>query len=873
MKYKRNKITNEQLLRRYQNKRQPHQQQKQISSIAKRESECTQRDWHRHRRHHFHHHHQEKHRPPYQQQDNRQLNEIQTIPLKHFGKVTNVDGNSLISVPNCTLLLLCHLFWLVLLLDMPEMAQADWLMDCGDCHCKWNSGKKTADCKNLTLSSVPENLSNEVQVLDLSLNRIVYLEENAFLRADLQNLHKLYIRNSSLQQIDPQSFTQLEILIELDLSSNLLRSLQPNQFGKLVKVRAIVLNGNLLENLGDGIFQNLKYLHKIELKDNRLIRIGTQVFVNVPLLSQIYLNNNRLNFLRKESFEILKRLTALSLDGNPWNCTCELQVFRDFVLRRNLYTPPTSCFYPAHLRGMLWVEDQPEAFACRPRIIFPAKGASINTSKENVTLVCRVHASPNTHIAWDYNKQLYRSSSSNTPNNQRVHIQVIRDEHSKEREFGRDVYVSRLTILGAEKSDEGIYTCVAENAGGKDAVQMSLVVQKAGARDMLPDNLAAVISLMALGLLSVSVFLAMVTCCIYKRFITSSAAHQHRHHHLDLSGADPMTTVGTVVANHATTTVDGGTDVMLGVVNGVDDTSKYKKHPLLQQQTTLNGGSSLYDDKYTELTKLTDSGTGGCGGGGGGGGGGGVGNVGGGGGGGGVGGGGAINIASPLLEVGIKTVGDAQLGHAEKAYLAQSNEDMHHIKYPHGRVQAEINRMSVAAQIRGSSDGSGGHNNDSKLNNGSAEFQPDLVPAYADKRQAPNVLYAAAGVSASLTASIENLNARQSKSLILPQRTVCSATTVATPTDNSTMYEYRQPPPPPYHATHRTTGNVLLGKRISNSEDNNKNNITKDQGYRETMPTCYETGRPTIVTASPSLNFPTTTTGYNNSLAPRRQLL
>uniref|UniRef100_A0A1A9WXY2 Ig-like domain-containing protein n=1 Tax=Glossina brevipalpis TaxID=37001 RepID=A0A1A9WXY2_9MUSC len=965
MKYKRNKITNEQLLRRYQNKRQPRQQQKHISSIAKAEGKCKERDWHRHRRHHFHHYHQEKHRPPYQQY-HRHLNEIPTIPLKHFGKVTNVDGNSLISLPNCTLLLLCHLFWLVLLFDMPEMAQADWLMDCGDCHCKWNSGKKTADCKNLTLSSVPENLSNEVQVLDLSLNRIVYLEENAFLRADLQNLHKLYIRNSSLQQIDPQSFTQLEILIELDLSSNLLRSLQPNQFGKLVKVRAIVLNGNLLENLADGIFQNLKYLHKIELKDNRLIRIGTQVFVNVPLLSQIYLNNNRLNFLRKESFETLKRLTALSLDGNPWNCTCELQVFRDFVLRRNLYTPPTSCFYPIHLRGMLWVEDQPEAFACRPRIIFPAKGASINTSKENVTLVCRVHASPNTHIAWDYNKQLYRSSSSNTPNGQRVHIQVMRDEHSKEREFGRDVYISRLTILGAEKSDEGIYTCIAENAGGKDAVQMSLMVQKAGKRDMLPDNLAAVISLMALGLLSVSVFLAMVTCCIYKRFITSSAAHQHRHHHLDLSGADPMTTVGTVVANHATTTVDGGTDVMLGVVNGVDDTSKYKKHPLLQQQTTLNGGSSLYVGKYTELTKLTDSVTGGCGG---------VGGVGGVGGGS---GGGTINIASPLLEVGIKTAGDAQLGHAEKAYLAQSNEDMHHIKYPHGRAQAEINRMSAAGQIRGGGDG-GGHNNDSKLNKGSAEFQPDLVPAYAgnkvnnqrnqanelyspavtpgsvtfktinhatedqqqqkqqqqqqqphrqhqhqhsqkapspvqttaytinntaitttarnkynasaqeylqakfgttrrvpknqEKRQPPNVLYAAAGVSASLTTSVENLTAHPSRSLILPQRTVCSATTVATPTDNSTMYEYRQPPPPPYHATHRTAGNLLLNKRISNCEDNNKNNITKDQGYRETIPTCYETGRPTIVTASPSLNFPTTTTGYNNSLAPRRQLL
>lgn len=574
---------------------------------------------------------------------------------------------------NSTLLLLSQLLLLSLLFNMPSQTTADWLMDCGDCHCKWNSGKKTADCKNLTLSAVPENLSNEIQVLDLSLNRIVYLEENCFLNADLTNLHKLYVRNNTLQHIDPRSFTQLEILIELDLSNNLLRLLQANLFARLVKVRAIILNGNQLESLGDGIFQNLKYLHKIELKDNRLVKIANQVFVNVPLLSQIYLNNNRLNFLRKESFESVKRLTALSLDGNPWNCTCELQIFRDFVLRRNLYTPPTACYYPSHLRGMLWIEDQPEAFACKPRIIFPAKGASISTSKENVTLVCRVHASANTHISWDYgSKTAYKTGSSQLVGTQqqlqqRIHIQIIQDEMTKEKEFGRNLYISRLTIVDADKSDEGIYTCIAENAGGKDSVQMTLVIQKTGARDMLQGNLAAVISLMALGLLSVSVFLAMVTCCIYKRFIVSTSAHQHRHHHLDLSGNDPLTAHGTVVANHGTTTMTGNTDVMLGVVD--DDTLKYKKHHQLQQ-TNLNGGTTLIKDKYSELIKYNGSSGGGNKG---------------------SGGGGGDSMGSgnsPLMEQndnasvgggnGISNANnvncDVQLGHLENKYYEHSND-------------------------------------------------------------------------------------------------------------------------------------------------------------------------------------------------------
>ncbi|XP_075156654.1 kekkon 4 [Haematobia irritans] len=929
---------------------------------------------------------------------------------------------------------LWRLMVLTLICEMPTLTSADWLMDCGDCHCKWNSGKKTADCKNLTLSSVPENLSNEVQVLDLSLNRIVYLEENAFLTADLTNLHKLYIRNSSLQHIDPRTFTQLEILIELDLSNNHLRVLQPNVFGRLVKVRAIVLNGNQLEALGDGIFQNLKYLHKIELKDNRLVKIANQVFVNVPLLSQIYLNNNRLNFLRKESFEYVKRLTALSLDGNPWNCTCELQIFRDFVLRRNLYTPPTACYYPAQLRGMLWIEDQPEAFACKPRIIFPAKGASISTSKENVTLVCRVHASANTHIAWDYNKQIYRSTSSNgqqqssqqqQQQQQRVFIHIIQDDQSKEKEFGRNVYISRLTILGAEKSDEGIYTCIAENAGGKDSVQMSLLIQKPNGREMLQGNLAAVISLMALGLLSVSIFLAMVTCCIYKRFIASSASHHHRHHHLDLSGNDPLTSHGTVVANHGSTNVAGNTDVMLGVVNGLvsdgnigggggggGDTLKYKKH----QQTSINGGSSLIKDKYTELLKHS-SGNGGVVG---------------------LGGVGSGTVGSditagtgnsPLMEScgggnGKKAIScDVQLGQMDKQYYEQhNNDDMLTIKYPHGRAPADVSGTLVT--------GSTGYNsslsqsNDGLLNNmGTGDFQPDLLPAYASQKtnsihhhhqqqqqhqhqsQQQDFMYSpvvtpgstnsatktinsnedqqtkqqqlqlhqftlssstnlpsnnggggggggssssasvttnsrnkfntsaqdylqskfgsisrkqqtksqeklSAAASGSLnllrTSPVSEIQTRPTKSLFMPQRTVCSATTTATPTDTTSSYEYRQPPPPPYNAAHRTTGNLLLSRRTSftnhhdgnSNEDNSRNSHTKDQGYRESSmmvngamsaisssaaaiaasTLVYEstTARQTIVTASPSMSFPTTITGFNTNttnISPRRQLL
>ncbi|XP_017102686.2 leucine-rich repeat-containing protein 24 [Drosophila bipectinata] len=395
---------------------------------------------------------------------------------------------------------------------------SDWLRECGNCNCKWVSGKKTADCRNLSLRGVPEYLNSEVQVLDLSQNRIYYLEENVFSSLQLQNLHKLVITNGTLRRIHPQSFTQLNILIELDLSNNKIEDLLPNVFDPLCKVRSLVFNGNLLQRIQQGVFHNLKYLHKIELKHNRLISIEIQAFVGVPLLSQIYLDGNELTLLRKETFKNLTKLSTLSLAQNPWNCTCDLQPFRDFVVEMNLYTPSIECHYPLQLRGLQWLVDKPVAFACRPKIVYPGLGISINTSKENVTLICRVQGPNNTVIAWDFNKQLYVAGSTRSINHwqQRVYIEV--EKETPDKNIDQYTFVSRLTIVNAKKSDEGVYTCIAENPGGRDFVQMRLVVQNSAESNPLVDlNFFSVVCIITFWFLGMSMLLSTITCLLYRR--------------------------------------------------------------------------------------------------------------------------------------------------------------------------------------------------------------------------------------------------------------------------------------------------------------------------------------------------------------------
>lgn len=417
------------------------------------------------------------------------------------------------------------LFGFVLICGMfhATAADAEWMSDCGVCHCKWISSKKMADCKNTSLISVPKEMSSELQVLDLSSNIIPELRNNEFRDANLLNLHKIYMRNCTMVEIARDAFKSLKLLIELDLSNNDLKVLHPGVFSDVIRLRVLTIQYNQIEHLDDGLFENLTFLAKVDFRHNQLKSLSTHTFINVSILRDINLEFNQLHMLKEETFRELEKLSSLTLNENPWNCTCELQAFQKFAISRRLYTPPTDCKYPAHLRGKLWTDIPAEHFACKPVILYPHDVVTLDATNENITITCRMKGAPMPKVRWLYNNHAVNMADPR--------LTITFTEETNRRD-SNDFYVAEIMIVGVRTEDRGTYTCVAWNTAGEARADTNVAVPPVlesidglgviGSTVGIPSpdhttNLLFVACLIAIILLTLLIIIVLVLCCYCRK--------------------------------------------------------------------------------------------------------------------------------------------------------------------------------------------------------------------------------------------------------------------------------------------------------------------------------------------------------------------
>lgn len=356
------------------------------------------------------------------------------------------------SSSSSTMLAIKLLMIIVLIIEIVESQ----LMTCPQvCSCIWRNGKQTTICENQNLISIPNQISQSTQVLDLNQNNFQILPSKAFQERGLINLQKLFIPKCKLGAIADDAFYQLTNLVELDLSDNLLTHVPVKALANATNLRRLLLNNNHIATITAESFAALSSLKFLNLSGCKTHTIEARAFYGLRDLEYLYLHDNQLTTLPYAVVADLPALYSFELYRNPWQCNCEMRPTREWMIRNNVgQSIPATCDLPIRLSGLMWNSLDLDDFACQPDIIT----TTVEVAKvvgSNATLSCTVKGIPEPKVFWYMDHGYYNISS------QRSHKYHLAEERTE------GTVNSLLTIIGLDMNDDGTsFICSAENRAG-----------------------------------------------------------------------------------------------------------------------------------------------------------------------------------------------------------------------------------------------------------------------------------------------------------------------------------------------------------------------------------------------------------------------
>ncbi|XP_063701628.1 uncharacterized protein LOC134831748 [Culicoides brevitarsis] len=342
------------------------------------------------------------------------------------------------------------------------------------CLCKWKGGKQTVECGGKYLTRIPDGMDHGTQVLNFSGNSLTILQSERFMKMSLTNLQKIYLARNQIFKIHDRAFQGLTNLVELDLSENVISQIPTESFVDYASLMRLILNGNPIKEIRMAAFRHLTYLATLEMSNCQVEVVHDGAFIGLDSIEWLRLDGNRIQTIQGSNI-LPTTLHGINLQGNRWNCDCNLIDIHTWLNRFNVpQQEEPKCLSPTKMSGRVIKHVKVGELACMPEIEPNAFFIEVSEGR-NLSLKCVIKGTPEPDISWWFQGQLIQSTNETlmTPDGDSHLFYDIIGPNGTNKTWHKQTI---LYINDVSADNNGTYVCVADNAGGRTEANFTVRV-------------------------------------------------------------------------------------------------------------------------------------------------------------------------------------------------------------------------------------------------------------------------------------------------------------------------------------------------------------------------------------------------------------
>uniref|UniRef100_A0A1I8MPZ4 LRRCT domain-containing protein n=1 Tax=Musca domestica TaxID=7370 RepID=A0A1I8MPZ4_MUSDO len=182
----------------------------------------------------------------------------------------------------------------------------------------------------------------ELQEFVLADNKLAELKDHVF--EDLPNLLASHFQYNNLRFISSESFFNSPSMVFLNLSNNHFRTMESIGLRTMRNLEVLDLSTNAVRTVPTMPLKMLNWLVELKMDNNEICRIQGSPFEQMPRLRVLSMRNNRLRSIQERTFRNLRgNIAIIDMDGNPIECTCEMQWLSVWLQETNFPYPGPRC--------------------------------------------------------------------------------------------------------------------------------------------------------------------------------------------------------------------------------------------------------------------------------------------------------------------------------------------------------------------------------------------------------------------------------------------------------------------------------------------------------------------------------------------------